>query len=380
MFAGTKSLRGNQAAQVWTDGDGFCLFFPMQSKSQAPDTIWKNKAEAEIREVKRMIKTHMYKTQCPKRFWCFCGEWVAAIRRFIAHNMPILEGTNPYERIYARSADISEYVQFDWYQFVWYIEPVELATGIKSRRGIGRWLGVSTSAGSKLCYRILNSKGNVINRSSVIPVKQEEKTKDDVIARIKEHDDMIKIKFGDQILDPEFNNNVAAINHFEYQLFDDDDADDLLPVDPELTVPDDDDHPDPDVFDNYLTANILLDRQGDAMRGTVVARAKDTAGKLTGKAHPNPLLDTREYIVEYSDGSLDVLTANNIAESLYSRVDSEGHEQMLMQEIIDHKFDGNLLSKDDMIRGLEDYVVRQRVANYWLIGEMGHRHGYHCPT
>ena len=103
-----------------------------------------------------MIKTHMYKSRCPKRFWCYCGKWlvivqhtqhehailsqsirisiikteqrddgmvppnsvlpvksrkvscrrfaivdgivpVSAIRRFVAHNMPVLDGTNPYE-------------------------------------------------------------------------------------------------------------------------------------------------------------------------------------------------------------------------------------------------------------------------------------------
>jgi hypothetical protein len=154
LFAGTKSLRGHQAAQVWTDGDGFCLFFPMQSKAHAPDTIWKmihkiqgipetvvsdnqrwmdelnlyhmnhhvtepyspwqNKAEAEIREIKRMIKTHMYKSQCLKRFWCYCGEWVAAIRQFMAHNMPVLDGTNLYERIYAQTADIV-FTYLYWY-------------------------------------------------------------------------------------------------------------------------------------------------------------------------------------------------------------------------------------------------------------------------
>ena len=115
-----------------------------------------------------------------------------------------------------------------------------------------------------------------------------------------------------------------------------------VPVNPGLIAQDADEMPDPEVFDQYLTANILVERQGQEMRGTVMRRAKDQHGEAIGRSHPNPLLDTREFEVEYPDGSVDVLTANNIAESLYSRVDAEGREHMLMTEIIEHKFDGNL--------------------------------------
>jgi hypothetical protein len=392
LFAGTKSIRLNQVAQIWTDGNGYCLFFPLASKAQAPATIkplmqhlkgipevvisdgarevnslkwnaeinnyrvhhhvtephsqWQNKAEAEIREVKRMIKHHMYKSKCPKRFWCYCGEWISAIRRFIAHNIPALAGTNPYELIHARTADISEYVQFDWYQFVWFLEPSD---GLTPRRSIGRWLGVAVDTGSPLCYYVLNSNGNVLRRSSVAPVKPEEMSVDSIKERMKEHDDNIIQRFGDDVPNPELVRNVNDIEHFEYHLFDDDDDDMVVPVDPEMVTPEADEMQMPDVFDQYLTANIMVERQGQATRGTVMRRAKDAHSLPIGKAHPNPILDTREWEVEYPDGSMDVLTANTIAESLYSRVDAEGHEHIIMQEILDHKFDGNLLPRDDLI-------------------------------
>jgi Reverse transcriptase (RNA-dependent DNA polymerase) len=131
-------------------------------------------------------------------------------------------------------------------------------------------------------------------------------------------------------------------------LFDDDDDEMVVPVDPDLVAPEADEEPLPDVFDQYISANILVERQGEAMRGTVMRRAKDAHSVPVGKPHKNPLLDTREWEVEYPDGTVDVLTANAIAEALYSRVDAEGHEHMLLQEILEHKFDGNLLSKDDM--------------------------------
>ena len=393
MFARTKSIRLNEVAQVWTDGNGYSVVFPLDSKKHAPATIsklirhlggipevvisdgageaggqdwknevnqyrmrehttepysqWQNKAEAEVREVKRMIKHHMYRSRCPKRFWCYCAEWVAAIRRFIAFNITALDGTNPYESIHARTADISEYVQFDWYQFVYYIEPKK--DGLGPSKGIGRWLGVATDTGSKMCYYVLTTKGTIVKRSSVMPVRTEEMIVEDVAARIKEHNDYISKRFGDKVPDPELVRNIQNIEHFEYELFDDDEDELVVPVDPELSAKEADEFPMPDAYDQYLTANILIERQGEPMRGTVVRRAKDQHGAAIGIPNNNPLLDSREYEVEYPDGTVDVLTANQIAESLYSRTDAEGREHMLMREILEHKFDGNLLSKDDMM-------------------------------
>jgi hypothetical protein len=47
------------------------------------------------------------------------------------------------------------------------------------------------------------------------------------------------------------------------------------------------------------------------------------------------------------DGSTDVFTANIIAENLYWQVNGDGHSYILMSEIIDHKSDGTVVSKDD---------------------------------
>jgi hypothetical protein len=50
----------------------------------------------------------------------------------------------------------------------------------------------------------------------------------------------------------------------------------------------------------------------------------------------NPLLDTRENEVKFPDGSIDVLTANAIAESLYSQGDEEGRSYLILSGIVDH--------------------------------------------
>ena len=51
----------------------------------------------------------------------------------------------------------------------------------------------------------------------------------------------------------------------------------------------------------------------------------------------NPLIDTRAYKVEFDDVTTEVLTANITSKNLLSQVNDEGHNQMLIGEIIDHR-------------------------------------------
>ena len=65
----------------------------------------------------------------------------------------------------------------------------------------------------------------------------------------------------------------------------------------------------------------------------VIKRVKGNNVNLVWTRHNNPMLDTSEYTVEMSDGSSQELTANIIAESMFTQVDSEGHHYQLPQEI-----------------------------------------------
>jgi hypothetical protein len=82
-------------------------------------------------------------------------------------------------------------------------------------------------------------------------------------------------------------------------------------------------------------------------KGKVIKRVKDNDGNPVGVRHANPLCDTRRYEVEIGDGEVYEFAANSIAENIYSQVDSEGRQFMLLKEILDHKKDGSALSKED---------------------------------
>ena len=51
--------------------------------------------------------------------------------------------------------------------------------------------------------------------------------------------------------------------------------------------------------------------------------------------------------MEFPDGSIDVFTANMIAEAMYAQVDNDGHHHQLIKEIVDHSKDASAVRSDD---------------------------------
>jgi hypothetical protein len=90
-----------------------------------------------------------------------------------------------------------------------------------------------------------------------------------------------------------------------------------------------------------------MDNGSEAMLGTVKNEKRDSEGNPVGCSNTNPILDTREYEVEFPDGSIDVLTENSIAECLYSQVNKEGRNYLILSKIMDHRKEGNAISGDD---------------------------------
>ena len=79
-----------------------------------------------------------------------------------------------------------------------------------------------------------------------------------------------------------------------------------------------------ETFDAYLTALVLLPCGGELLKAQVVGQKRDANGNPVGQAHSNPILDTHEYEVEFTDGSREIYKANLIAENMYSQAEEEG--------------------------------------------------------
>ncbi len=93
----------------------------------------------------------------------------------------------------------------------------------------------------------------------------------------------------------------------------------------------------PEMGDNYLTAELVLPRGGTMVKDCVSARKRDRDGIPVGLANSNPILDTCSYIIDFNDGDQTELTANLIAESLFSQCDPDRNQYVLLDEIVDHR-------------------------------------------
>jgi hypothetical protein len=71
----------------------------------------------------------------------------------------------------------------------------------------------------------------------------------------------------------------------------------------------------------------------------VIKCTKGIGGEAVGRAHANPFFDTREYEVEFTDGTIERDATNIIAENMYAQVDDKGNMFQLLDEIMDHKKD-----------------------------------------
>ena len=63
--------------------------------------------------------------------------------------------------------------------------------------------------------------------------------------------------------------------------------------------------------------------------GTMVKRSWGLDGIEIGSSHNNPFFDTRDYDIEFTNGTRDKYTENLIVENMYAHVDDKGHQSQL---------------------------------------------------
>jgi hypothetical protein len=320
--------------------------YHIQQKHTAPYSPWQNLAEASARAVKQGIRRATSRKRSPKRLWCYCGQWVAAIRRLTALDLPQLDGQTPESHVLGSTVDISAYAQFDWYEYVWYLEPK--ASFPNEKKCLGRWLGVAEVSIDVMASYILTDKGTVVVRKSIWGLSKLEVETDEVKETAKELDEQITRKLGNSLPVERDSKDDPADPYRPpppEDLWDDlDDVEEVVdPFDPESTKPDADEST-PEACDECLTAEVLLPSHAVASSSKQPSKA---ASATLMETLLDLLLDSRQCEVEFPDGSSEAYTANLIAENLLSQVDAEGGSCSILSEIVDHRKNGKALSKDD---------------------------------
>ena len=106
-------------------------------------------------------------------------------------------------------------------------------------------------------------------------------------------------------------------------------------------------------MDKYLNVELILDvGSANKWQGRVAKRSWGLEGEAVGRAHANPIFDTREYDIEFTDGSVNKYTSDVIAENMFEQVDDEGNQYLLMNKITDHRKNNTAIPiYDGMTRG-----------------------------
>ena len=241
FFLTVDSVQGNKCGQLFTTEFGFCKFVPMKNKSEAGyalqetireigipnhihmdgakeltqgkwrdicwdanitttqterDSPWQNRTEIEIRELKRHVRRFMTRTKTPSILWDFCCQYTAELRNYLARPLPQLHARTPHEILTGNTPDISEFLEFTWYEPVWYYKPAPFP---EQTRKLVRWIGVAHRVGQAMCFWLLPMTGVPMARTTIQKIQQDDLTTDLVKNEIIQLDRAIEhnLKVGD---------------------------------------------------------------------------------------------------------------------------------------------------------------------------------------
>ena len=326
-------------------------------------------AEDCIRELVRLYSRTMVAMNVPAPLWDRCMIWVAEIRSHMNLGHPEQGGQVGATCITGTTRDVSHIANFGFYEWIWYHTPKE--TGEPTRMRLGRWCGPSFDVGDVLCNAVLNSKGSILHKTSVFPLKPEETSSEEIKQMKHDWDMELKAKLGDRVkglTESDIESDKYFRPHWdpvipEYQKYEDLDK----PAEDTFEPPPDIETADPAEIDRWTSARIRTMRGDTPVLGTVKGRKRGPDGEFIGTWESNPILDTSVYEVELDDGSIECYLANQIAEEIYQRVDDDGYLVDEIKDIVDHKKDASAVAGDDSFVDVRGQRKLRRTTKGWKL-------------
>ena len=405
MKAGTKSKMGNTYAQAFCTSYGWSRMHPMSHKSEAHEALsvlfqrdgvppkmvadnskeqtlgnfarkcreadchltttepyspWMQAAEGCIKHCKQGSARKMLAKGSPKRLWDHSLELEAFVRSHTALDIYGLRGQVPETILKGNTADISFISEFEWFQWVMYYNPGEVYPNAKAK--LGRYLGPAIGVGTAMTHKVLLASGNYVCRPTVRALTPSEEVSEDHKSLRKAFMDSVHDALGPACVPDDFEDEDLTPEHEFYE----DDEQEIFEGNPDEPLP-----PTPEVGDNYVGARVTLPFGDGEASGRVAKRARDKDGNPIGRANANPILDTREYVIEFDDGQKAELAANVIAQNMYAQCDADGNNYLLLESIVDHRRSTTALTYQDQIIKKENgrTYMRKSTAGWQLCVE-----------
>ena len=315
-----------------------------------------NPVEGSIREIKTRWYRLKAKKKVPDRLTDFGIKYIAETGNVIVNSSKYSNGRTPIEIITGDTPDISEFIDFGFYDWCHYRTNAGLG-----EPELGRWLGISHRVGKLMSYWILPKSGIPISATTVQRVTNLEKQTDAFKSTMNDFQKQLERKW--DVASATF----TAPDDSNLLSLDDEDKSFLDEFNRVIDSKDIPNAEDLSARDPYINMELGFNREEDGYRyAKVKRRAIDKDGKPIGVANSNPLLDSRQYDVEYIDGKLETMTANIIAENLFAQVDDDGNRFLLIDEIEDHRKTKNAIPiTEGMITTKSGLPRKRRTTQGW---------------
>ena len=387
-FSKVKSLKGNTCAQVFVNSHNFVCYYPMKTKGECshaldlflhdvgipselhtdgakeliqgewskkcrkfsipttqiePYTPWQNPAEISIKFLKSGMRRLMQRTNNPIRLWDYCMVYVAELRSLTVSNLFSLNDGTPFEHVKHFTPDISEYLLFSWFDWVWFHQPTS-----SQKQQLGRFCGVAHDIGQGLCFYLLTEKGDIIVRSTVVPLSGDDNESRDISHCKDIFTKNIDSTIGNYMNSVVKGEDINESDPYSDIIIDDDDGNIEHQEDFKPDIDDiNNDLPYVENDDKYIGQHLALPKGDKMMSAEVVCHKRNFDGTLVGTENKNPILDSRVYEVKFSDGSMADYATNVLIENLYSQVDDDGYHNNILCSIIGHRKNADALSQED---------------------------------
>jgi len=343
-------------------------FKRVANKTQVPiyplEPFNQSTAEDMIREGTRLYQRFMIGRNIPKILWDRVFIYCLEIRSHMTLGHPMQNGECGATIIQGHTADISHLADFSMYDWCWTLPPRD---SNQENKQLTRRLGPSFNVGGELCYALLTAKAQVIIRSSVSPLKKEEREAED----IKQMKSEFTQELSRRLESKQGGETPDTMNYDKYSIIADDSGPSFVMYEDdekdEFILSDYNEEENQIEFDKYISSTVRHMEDNMEQVGITKGRKRGPDGKFIGKYNENPILDTSVYEIEFQDGRVESYFANQIVECILDESEAEANITHHIKDFVDHRRDSKALTSDEAFLRVKGKTIPKRTTKDWHI-------------
>ena len=149
----------------------------------------------------------MRSAQVPARLWDYGLVYITELQSILARGSDRRLG---FEKLTGETIDISEWLDFEFYDGVWYWNQKKMDMTDKQAK-LGCWIGIAHQVGSDMTYWVLTETGKVIAGSTVQHITVTDMATDNMKTRVKTVDDNLLTRLDDKIFQLDHPNHTFSL-------------------------------------------------------------------------------------------------------------------------------------------------------------------------